>query len=57
MDVTKTGDLTKERESIFATLEVLADRTLTDRLLSLPKTVDKDVAASRLLTTADVFGE
>jgi hypothetical protein len=38
MDVTKTGDLTKERESIFATLEVLADRTLTDRLLSLPKT-------------------
>jgi hypothetical protein len=49
--------LVKERESIFATLEILADRELTDRLLNLSKTVDKDVAAGRLLTTAGVFGE
>jgi hypothetical protein len=49
--------LVRERESIFATLEVLADRDLTNRLLKLSKTIDADVAAGRLLTTADVFGE
>src|SRR5260370_30980483 len=49
--------LLRERESILATLEILADRELTDRLLNLSKTIDKDVAAGRLLTTADVFGE
>lgn len=49
--------LMKERESIFATLEVLADRELTDRLLTLSKTIDGDVAAGRLLTTEDVFGK
>jgi len=49
--------LVKERESILATLEILADRELTDRLLALAKTVDKDVARGRLLTTADVFGK
>jgi hypothetical protein len=49
--------LVKERDSIFATLEILADRNLTDRLLNLSKTIDSDVAAGRLLTTADVFGE
>jgi len=49
--------LMRERESIFATLEVLADRELTDRLLTLSKTIDRDVAAGRLLTTEDVFGE
>jgi K+-sensing histidine kinase KdpD len=49
--------LVKERESIIATLEILADRGLTDRLLRLSKTIDEDVAAGRLLTTADVFGE
>ena len=49
--------LVKERESILATLEILADRELTERLLALSKTIDKDVAASRLLTTADVFGK
>lgn len=46
-----------ERESILATLEILADRGLTDRLLTLSKTIDDDVAARRLLMTADVFGE
>lgn len=49
--------LVNERESILATLEILADRELTDRLLALSKTVDDDVAADRLLTTADVFGK
>jgi len=48
--------LMEERESILATLEVLADRELTDRLLTLSKSIDKDVAASRLLTTREVFG-
>ena len=49
--------LLKERESILATLEILADRELTNRLLTLSKTIDDDVASGRLLTTADVFGE
>jgi len=49
--------LVEERESALATLEILTDRNLTDRLLRLSKTIDGDVAAGRLLTTADVFGE
>ena len=49
--------LIRERESILATLEILADRELTDRLLALSETVDQDVAADRLLTAADVFGK
>lgn len=49
--------LLNERESVLATLEILADRGLTDRLLALSKTIDDDVAADRLLTTADVFGK
>jgi len=48
--------LVKERESIMATMEILTDRDLTDRLLRLSKTIDDDVAAGRLLRTADVFG-
>lgn len=47
--------LLNERESVLATLEILADRELTDRLLALSKTIDDDVAAGRLLATADVF--
>ncbi len=49
--------LVKERESILATIEILADRELTDRLLALSQTVDADLAAGRLLTTADIFGK
>jgi hypothetical protein len=49
--------LVEERESILATLEILVDRELTNRLLSLSKSIDDDVAAGRLLTTADVFGK
>ena len=49
--------LLAERESILATLEILADRKLTNRLLDLAKTIDESVVSGRLLTTADVFGE
>jgi PHD/YefM family antitoxin component YafN of YafNO toxin-antitoxin module len=49
--------LMKERESVLATLEILADRELADRLLKLSKTIDGDVRAGRLLKTEDVFGE
>ena len=49
--------LLNERESVLATLEILADRELTDRLLALSRTIDDDVAKGRLLTTEDVFGK
>jgi len=49
--------LVNERESILATLEILADRELTAQLLTLSKTIDGDVAAGRLLTTNDVFAK
>jgi len=47
--------LVRERDSILATLEILADRGLTERLLGLSKTIDDDVAAGRLLRFAEVF--
>ena len=46
----------KERESVATTLEILADPDLTERLLNVSKTLDDDLAADRLLTTADAFG-
>jgi hypothetical protein len=46
-----------ERESVLATLEILADRELTERLLTLSKTIDEDVSAGQLLTTDEVFGK
>lgn len=49
--------LVKEREAILATLDILADRELTDRLLNLSRTIDQDVKSGRLLTTAKVFGK
>jgi PHD/YefM family antitoxin component YafN of YafNO toxin-antitoxin module len=49
--------LVSERESILATLEILADRELTDRLLRLSKSIDDDVSSDRLFTTTDVFGK
>lgn len=49
--------LVNERDSVLATLEILADRDLTDRLMKLSKTIDRDVAAGRLLTMADIFDE
>ncbi|MGA2299199.1 MAG: hypothetical protein ABSG77_00740 [Candidatus Acidiferrum sp.] len=50
-------NLLEERESILATLEILFDRDLTNRLMRLSKTIDRDFATRRLLTTADVFGK
>jgi hypothetical protein len=47
----------RERESILATLEILADRELTNRLLKLAGTIDEDVTAGRLHTMEEVFGE
>jgi len=47
----------RERESILATLEILADRELTNRLLKLAETIDEDARAGRLHTIAEVFDE
>jgi hypothetical protein len=47
--------LVRERESVLATLEILADRELTKRLLALAKTIDRDVRRNRLLTLEKVF--
>ena len=47
----------RERQSILATLEILADRDLTSRLLKLAENVDEDVSAGRLHTMEEVFGE
>jgi predicted HTH domain antitoxin len=49
--------LLKVRDSILATLEILADDRLTGRLFKLSTTIDRDVAAGRLLGTAQVFGQ
>jgi PHD/YefM family antitoxin component YafN of YafNO toxin-antitoxin module len=49
--------LVRERESILATLEVLADRELTNRLLILAETIDEDVRAGRLHAMEEVFGK
>jgi hypothetical protein len=49
--------LLRERESVLATLEILSDRELTDRLLKLSRTLDDDAAAGRLLTAGEVFGK
>jgi len=49
--------LVRERESILATLEILSDRNLTERLLKLAKRIDADVQAGRLHTMEEVFGE
>ena len=47
----------RERESILSTLEILADRELTGRLLKLAETLDEDVSAGRLHSMEEVFGE
>jgi hypothetical protein len=48
--------LLRERESVLATLEILADHKLADRLLKLAKSLDADVKAGRLHSMAEVFG-
>jgi hypothetical protein len=49
--------LISERESILATLEILADRELTDRLVKLAESIDEDVRAGHLHSMEEVFGE
>jgi hypothetical protein len=49
--------LISERESMLATLEILADRELTERLLRTARTIDDDIRTGRLKTMAEVFGE
>jgi hypothetical protein len=46
-----------ESDSVLATLEILADRELTERLLALEKAVDDDVKGGGMLKTVDVFDE
>jgi PHD/YefM family antitoxin component YafN of YafNO toxin-antitoxin module len=49
--------LMSERESVLATLEILADRNLTARLRKLAKRIDADVEAGKLHTMEEVFGK
>jgi len=48
-------NLIAERQSILATLEILSDTALTNRLLALARTIDDDVANNRLYSMADAF--
>ena len=50
-------DLMRDVKSTMATLEVLADRKLTERLLRLSTTLDRDLQAGRLHTLEEVFGK
>ncbi len=45
-----------ERKSILATIEILMDRDLTERLLRAARTADEDAQAGRLHTHEEVFG-
>jgi len=45
----------REHESVLATLEVLANPELSERLLRLGKTIDDDVRAGRLHSMEEVF--
>ena len=44
-------------KSTMATLEILADRNLTERLLRLSTTIDEDLRAGKLHTMEEVFGK
>ena len=50
-------ELVRTRDSMLATLEILADRELTDRLLKAAETIKADLREGRLKTMAEVFGE
>ena len=47
----------KEREAILATLEILADQGLTERLLKTAMTIKEDARAGKFRTMEQVFGE
>jgi len=46
----------RDVKSTMATLEILADRNLTERLLDLSAAIDEDLRAGRLHTMEEVFG-
>ena len=50
-------DLMRSVASTMTILEVLADRRLTERLISLSTTLDEDLRASRLYTPDEVLGK
>jgi hypothetical protein len=49
-------NLFRERQSTIATLEILADLKLTNRLIALAATIDDDVKNNRLYSMDEVFG-
>jgi hypothetical protein len=49
-------NLIAERESVLATLEILSDTALTNRLLAIAKTIDDDVETNRLYSMKEAFG-
>lgn len=48
-------NLIAERESVLAALEILCDTGLTNRLVTLAKTIDDDVRNNRLYSMEDAF--
>lgn len=50
-------NLMRDLKSTMATLEILADRKLTERLLNLSTTIDEDLRAGRLHTMEEVFSQ
>lgn len=56
MDKAWFDGLIREYESLVATLEILTNPELTQRLLRLGKTVNGDVRAGRLHSMKEVFG-
>jgi predicted outer membrane protein len=57
MDKEWFDKMIREHESVLATLEVLVNPELTERLLRLAKTIDDDVRAGRLHSMEEVFGK
>ena len=57
MDKEWFDKIIREHESVLATLEVLVNPELTERLLRLGKTIDDDVSAGRLHSMKEVFGK
>ena len=50
-------NLMRDVKAAMATLEILADRKLTERLLNLSTTIDEDLRGGRLFTMEEVFGK
>jgi len=50
------ANLMRDVKSAMATLEILADRNLTERLLRLSTTIEEDLRSGTLHTMEEVFG-